>query len=87
MPTTVTRYFDRVVKQSAPSVVTFRQQADTWLEEMRNRDSEPLAPSTIATWAYALEKWIDVNIGDLPLESVNNLAMRDRRKVVGANGF
>lgn len=70
-------YFDRVVKQSAPSVVTFRQQADTWLEEMRNRDSEPLAPSTIATWAYALEKWINVNIGDLPLESVNNLAMRE----------
>ena len=53
------------------------QPADTWLEEMRNRDSEPLAPSTIATWAYALEKWINVNIGDLPLESANNLAMRE----------
>lgn len=44
---------------------------------MRNRDSEPLASSTIATWAYALEKWINVNIGDLPLESANNLAMRE----------
>ena len=70
-------YFDRMVKQSAPSVVTFRQQADIWLEEMRNRDSEPLAPSTIAAWAYALEKWINVNIGGLLLESVNNLAMRE----------
>lgn len=38
-------FFDKVVKQSAPGV-TFRQQAETWLEDMRNRDSDPLAPST-----------------------------------------
>lgn len=69
-------YFDKVVKQSAPGV-TFREQATTWLDDMRNRDSDPVAPSTIATWGYALEKWINPNIGDLPLESVNNLAMRD----------
>ena len=69
-------YFDKVVKQSAPGV-TFREQAKTWLDDMRNRDSDPVAPSTIATWGYALEKWINPNIGDLPLESVNNLAMRD----------
>jgi integrase len=69
-------YFDRVVKQSGPGV-TFRQQADSWLEDMRNRDSDPLAPSTIATWGYALDKWIKPNIGDMPLESVNVVAMKD----------
>ncbi len=69
-------YFDRVVKQSGPGV-TFRQQADTWLEDMRNRDSDPLARSTIATWSYALDKWIKPNIGDMPLESVNVVAMKD----------
>ncbi len=36
-------YFDKVVKQSAPGV-TFRQQAETWLEGMRNRKRKPLAP-------------------------------------------
>src|SRR5436853_3437381 len=69
-------YFDRVVKQSGPGV-TFRQQADTWLEDMRNRDSDPLARSTIATWSYALDKWIKPNIRDMPLESVNAVAMKD----------
>src|SRR5207253_3374650 len=29
------------------------------------------------TWSYALEKWIKPNIGDQPLESVNNLALKD----------
>jgi len=70
-------YFDKVVKQSGPGV-TFREQADTWLEDMRNRDSDPLAPSTIATWGYALDKWIKPNIGDMPLESVNVVAMKDQ---------
>lgn len=69
-------YFDKVVKQLAPGV-TFREQAQTWLDDMRNRDSDPLAPATLATWGYALENWINPNIGDLPLESVNNLALRD----------
>ena len=41
-------YFDKVVKQSAPGV-TFREQATTWLDDMRNRDSDPLAPATLAT--------------------------------------
>lgn len=57
--------------------MTFREQAQTWLDDMRNRDSDPLAPATLATWGYALENWINPNIGDLPVESVNNLALRD----------
>jgi len=68
-------YFDKVVKQSALGV-TFRQQAETWLETMRNRKRKPVAPSTIATWAYALDKWINPNMGDLPLESVNNASLK-----------
>src|SRR6266576_2937036 len=72
-------YFDKVVKQSAPGV-TFRQQAETWLEGMRNRKRKPLAPSTIAGWSCGLDIWINPNIGDLPLASVNNAAMK---KLVG----
>jgi integrase len=72
-------YFDKVVKQSAPGV-TFRQQAETWLEGMCNRKRKPLAPSTIAGWSCGLDIWINPNIGDLPLASVNNAAMK---KLVG----
>src|SRR5947199_632801 len=69
-------YFDKVVTQSSNGV-TFREQADKWLEAMRNRRrKQPLAPSTIATWAYALEKWINPNLGDLPLESINNASLK-----------
>ena len=70
-------YFNNVVKQTNQSGVTFRGQAETWLESMRNRDSEPLAPSTLAPWSYALDKWINPNIGDMPLASVKNTAMKD----------
>src|SRR5438874_7777881 len=49
-------YFNNVVKQTNHSGVTFRGQAETWLESMRNRDSEPLAPSTLAPWSYALDR-------------------------------
>jgi hypothetical protein len=72
-------YFDKVVKQSAPGV-TFRQQAETWLEGMGNRKRKPLAPSTIAGWSCGLDIWINPNIGDLPLASFNNAAMK---KLVG----
>lgn len=69
-------YFDKVVLQSRDNGVTFREEAATWLDRMRNRKRKPVAPSTLATWAYALEKWINVNIGDLPLDSINNAALK-----------
>src|SRR5690242_1729162 len=69
-------YFDKVVLKSKDACVTFREQAATWLDSMRNRKRKPVAPSTLATWAYALEKWINVNIGDFPLDSINNAALK-----------
>jgi integrase len=67
-------YFNEVVRQVHG--ITFREQAAPWLDKMRNRKRKPVAPSTIATWAYALDKWINPNIGDLPLESVNNASLK-----------
>lgn len=81
-------YFDKVMKQqqSAPGL-TFREQAETWLEDMRNRSSDPLAPSTIATWGYAIKKWLDPNIGDIPLEAVNNKAMKELVATMAKGGL
>ncbi len=69
-------YFDRVVTQSKATVVTFRQQAEIWLAGMRKRRSKPVAPSTLSNWEYCIENWLNPNIGDLPLEAVDNLAMK-----------
>ncbi len=63
-------------RQSAHSV-TFQEQAVTWLNQIKNRKRKPLAPSTVENWEGHLEKWINPNIGDMPLESVNNLAMKN----------
>ena len=67
-------YFNEVVRQAHG--ITFREQAASWLDKMRNRKRKPAAPSTLATWTYALDKWINANVGDLPLDSVNNAAMK-----------
>jgi integrase len=69
-------YFDKVVKERAPGV-TFREQAALWLDKMRNRKRKPVAPSTLENWAKALGKWVNPNIGDMPLEAVNNLTMKN----------
>jgi len=69
-------YFDRVVRQSKATVITFRQQVRTWLAEMRNRRSKPVAPSTLSGWESGLKNWLNPNLGDLPLEAVDNVALK-----------
>jgi integrase len=67
-------YFEKVVKSN--HAITFREQAAIWLDRTRNRKRDPVAPATLETWECALDKWVNPNVGDLPLESVNNLAMK-----------
>ena len=57
--------------------ITFREQAAIWLNQVKDRKRKPLAPSTVENWESHLEKWINPNIGDLPLGAVNNLAMKE----------
>jgi integrase len=68
-------HFDRVVR--ANHGVTFREQAAIWLEQMRNRKRKPVAPSTLSTWGCCLEKWLNPNIGHMPLDTVKNLALKN----------
>src|SRR5229473_1626602 len=63
-------HFEKVVKSIHG--VTFRQQAEDWLANIKKRKSKPIAPSTLVTWQSALENWLYPNIGDVPLEGVNN---------------
>src|ERR1700730_3080933 len=67
-------HFNKVVRSIHGT--TFREQAVIWLNQVKDRKRKPLAPSTVENWESHLEKWINPNIGDIPLDAVNNLAMK-----------
>ena len=66
--------FDKVVRQAQG--VTFREQTKWWLDHIQRRKRKPIAPATLELWKGCLEKWINSNIGDLPLSEVNNSALK-----------
>jgi len=66
--------------------VTFRAQAVIWLNQVKNRKRKPVAPSTVENWKSHLEKWINPNIGDMLLEAINNLAMKQLVAKMVASG-
>ena len=51
---------------------TFREQAKWFLSHSVNRKRRPAKPATIANWQCCADKWLNPNIGDLPLASINN---------------
>jgi len=56
--------------------VTFREQAAWWIEHVQQRKRKPIAPATVEWWQGALDTWILPNLGDVPLSSVGNLALK-----------
>jgi integrase len=77
-------HFEKVVQSNHG--VTFRKQGAIWLTQMRNRRRKPVAPSTLETWECALENWIYPNIGDAPLNSINNLLVKNLVTKMDASG-
>ncbi|HUO25185.1 MAG TPA: tyrosine-type recombinase/integrase [Candidatus Aquilonibacter sp.] len=55
---------------------TFKQQAKWWIESVQNRKRKPIKAGTASSWKSAI-RWINQQIGEIPLSSVNNLAVRD----------
>lgn len=56
--------------------VTFRKQAEWWLNHAQTRKRKPIKPATAVGFTSYLNKWLYPNLGDLPLSSVNNLVLR-----------
>jgi len=77
-------HFEKVVRSIHG--VTFREQAVIWVNQMKNRKRNPVAPSTVGNWESHLEKWINPNIGDTALDAVNNLAMKELVAKMVASG-
>src|SRR5712691_1577429 len=68
-------YFEKVVRSNHG--ITFREQAAVWLTQIKNRKRKPVAPSTLENWERCLRNWLNPNIGDMPLDSIGNLALRN----------
>ncbi|MFZ3331934.1 MAG: hypothetical protein WA197_14965 [Candidatus Acidiferrales bacterium] len=56
--------------------VTFRKQAGWWLNQAQTRRRKPIKPATAHGFTSYADKWLNPNLDDLPLSSVNNLVVR-----------
>ena len=54
---------------------TFKQQAERWLHQAQTRKRSPVKPRTADAWSGYL-KYINLQIGEMPLSEVNNLAVK-----------
>jgi integrase len=52
--------------------ITFREQAKLFIKQKTTSKRKPVKPATLSTWENCLAKWLNPNIGDLPLANVNN---------------
>jgi len=59
---------------------TFREQAESFIKQKQTSRRKPVEPATLSTWRNCLEKWLNPNIGDIPLASINNSVMK---KLIG----
>jgi integrase len=55
---------------------TFREQAEWFLSHSVKRKRRPAKPATVANWRCCVEKWLNPDIGDLPLASINNSTVK-----------
>ncbi len=55
---------------------TFQQQSERWLKSVQTRKRNPIKPRTALTWASYLS-YLNRQIGEMPLSSVNNLTVKD----------
>jgi hypothetical protein len=80
-------YFEKVqAANHVGSRTTFRQQAELWLEHMKNRKRQPIASSTYHTWSSCLYRWLLPKLGDLPLSAVDNDPVRELVSEMSASG-
>jgi len=67
--------------------VTFRRQAEWWLDHIQTRKRKPVKPKTAASWRDCVRKWLNPHLGDLPLSAVDNLAVKELVSKMAAAGL
>lgn len=65
-------------KQFAEATVatTFREQGKRFIEQKTMSKRKPIKPATLCTWRNCLDKWLNPNLGDMPLPNVNNASLK-----------
>jgi integrase len=63
-------------KAATAPAVTFRSQANVWIDALAKRKRKPVKPATLYSWRNCLEKWLLPILGDMPLVDVANAAMK-----------
>jgi integrase len=66
--------------------VTFRLQATRFLEHVKERKRRPIKPATATSWKSHLT-WINPLLGEMPLASVSNLALKELVCKMAEAGF
>ena len=66
--------------------VTFRKQAVWFLNHVKTRKRRPIKPATATSWTSHLA-WINLVLGEMPLASVNNLAVKELVSRMAVAGF
>lgn len=56
--------------------VTFQEQAVWFLNHSMIRKRNPVKPATMQAWQTCVNKWLNPNLGDSPLSSVNNASVK-----------
>ena len=56
--------------------VTFREQAQFFLESSQNRKRNPVKVATVTAWNASLKKWLLPHFQDAPLGTVANASVR-----------
>jgi len=56
---------------------TFRKQAEWWMNQVQERKRRPVRPATVAGFASYLKKWLNPELGDVPLSSLNNPVVKE----------
>jgi integrase len=55
---------------------TFREQVSYFLNHAMNRKRKPVKPATFQSWRNCADKWLNPNLGDFPLVSINNATVK-----------
>jgi Phage integrase, N-terminal SAM-like domain len=56
---------------------SFKRRAEVWLEHAQTRSRKPIKPATAAGYNSYITKWLNPYLGDKPLASVDNTAVKE----------
>ncbi len=56
---------------------TFRQQSAWWMNHAQTRKRSPIKPATAVGYQSYIDRWLNTNLGDMPLSEVDNKSLKE----------